>query len=170
MWGLMLLILNRIYEQCFVPWWNMGRCAFSLAPQPPSPCHGRTLLHLTAKPENTQGCTDSSTCFGFVSRYFRHETRKPETREGDFMEEILSSTQPPPIVVGTGDRRESALPVEETSERISVSSAPSLGVGILQRDWWGDLGGNVMPTDNLEFPTGSEVRSGQSLRQKDHHL
>lgn len=48
------------------------------------------------------------------------------------MEEFPSSTQPPPIVVGTGDRRESALPVEETSERISVSSAPSLGIGILQ--------------------------------------
>lgn len=49
------------------------------------------------------------------------------------MEENLSSTQHPPIVVGTGDRRQSAQPVEETSERDSISSAPSLRAGILHR-------------------------------------
>lgn len=58
---------------------------------------------------------------------------KPEMKEGDFMEEILSSTQPPQIVAGTGGWRDSTLPVEETTKRMNVSSVPSLGVGILQR-------------------------------------
>lgn len=115
------------------------------------PCHVWMRPHLTAKPENTQGYTDYSTCFSLLRGHLRHDTRKTWNEGGRFYGRN-SVFHPTPSNCCRDRRLEgqhstSWRNYQENECLFSSFSGSWHPTEISMRGLWG----NVVPADNLEF-------------------